>query len=171
MSNRVIVVSLLMMLISACASQLSILTPPAEEDQNALPVLLNTVESIPEATPTPLIVMATAQEVSPTVPYIDTVTTPQVCPGAPVPHVEIGQQVTVLVENFDKLKLRSAPEISLDTEKMELDKFAQLKILEGPVCVVDAETEVFYWFWKVGVPPGTEIGWVAEGDSLHYFIE
>jgi len=155
------------MMISACNGQTSSPDPMVED---VVPVLSYTQESIPVATATPVIVMATEQEPLPTVPFAE-ITTPIVCPGAPAPHIVVGQQVTVVVEDFDKLKLRSAPEISPDTEKMELDKFTQLKILEGPECVSDAETGTSYWFWKVGVPPGTDIGWVAEGDSLHYFVE
>jgi hypothetical protein len=168
MVKRFIAVFLLIVLLSACKGQISTPAPAAEE---LPPVLSYTLESPAVATATPLIVMATEEQASPTVLFAGPFGTPPVCLGAPAPHVSIGQQVTVVVEDFDKLKLRSAPEISPDTEKLELDKFTQLKILEGPVCVADAETEASYWFWKVGVLPGAEIGWVAEGDSLHYFIE
>ena len=161
MAKRFIAVFLLIFLISACSGQVS--TPaPAEE----IPSLLSYTQEVPIATSTPNIIMATEGPVSPTLTNID-----QTCSGAPAPHVTVGQQVSVVVENFDKLKLRSAPEISPDTEILELDKFTQLKILEGPVCVSDTEMGTSYWFWKVGVPPGADIGWVAEGDSLHYFIE
>lgn len=163
MAKRFIAAFSLVVLISACNGQVSTPAPAGEE---TLSVLSYTQESAPIATSTPNIVMATEGPVSPTLTNID-----PTCPGAPAPHVVVGQQVTVVVEDFDKLKLRSAPEISPDTEKMELDKFTQLKILEGPVCASDSETETSYWFWKVGMPPGTDIGWVAEGDSLHYFIE
>ena len=164
MAKRFIAVFSLVTLISACSGQVSTPAPASEEN---LPVISYTLE-VPVATSTPVIVMATEGQAVSTVTFIEA--TPA-CLGAPAPHVVIGQQVTVVVENFDKLKLRSAPEISPETEKMELDKFTQLKILGGPVCVPDAETGTFYWFWKVGVPPGTDNGWVAEGDSLHYFIE
>ena len=165
MAKRFIAVFTLVVLVSACSGQVSTPVPAGEEVPH---VLSYTQESVPVATSTPLIVMATEGQAVSTVTFIEA--TPA-CLGAPAPHVVIGQQVSVVVENFDKLKLRSAPEISPDTEKMELDKFTQLKILEGPICVPDAETGTHYWFWKVGIPPGTDIGWVAEGDSLHYFIE
>jgi hypothetical protein len=164
MTKRFIAVFSLVFLISACSGQVS--TPTLAEEE--LPPVLSYTQEVKIATSTPIIVAATEGQAVSTVTFIEATLA---CLGAPVPHVVIGQQVTVVVENFDKLKLRSAPEISPDTEKMELDKFTQLKILEGPVCVPDTETGVSYWFWKVGVPPGTDIGWVAEGDSLHYFIE
>ncbi len=93
------------------------------------------------------------------------------CPGAPVPHVAIGQEVTVVVNDTDKLKLRETPEISPNTEVTVLDKLTHLKILEGPVCVSSTDPEVSYWFWKVEVISTGETGWVAEGDSSNYFIE
>ena len=93
------------------------------------------------------------------------------CLGAPAPHVAIGQEVTVVVDDTDKLKLRETPEISSNPEVKMLDKLTFLKILEGPVCVSSTDPEVSYWFWKVEVISTGEIGWVAEGDSANYFIE
>ena len=162
MAKRFVAVFFMAVLISACNGQVNTPAPAGEESLS----LLSYTQETPVATPTPNIVMATEGSTSPTLTDIDTT-----CPGAPAPHVVVGQQVSVVVENFDKLKLRSVPEISPDTEILELDKFTQLKILEGPVCVSEAETGTSYWFWKVNVPPGTDIGWVAEGDSSHYFIE
>jgi len=159
MSKRFITVSLLIILISACTRQVAAPTPLVGTFQ---PVFSNTVESIPTATATPLIIGGTEQPVP---------TTGVDCPGAPAFHVAIGQQVIVVVDDTDKLKLREIPEISPDTEVKGLDKFTQLKILEGPVCVSSTDPEVSYWFWKVEVLPNGEIGWVAEGDSLNYFIE
>jgi len=158
MFKRFIAMSLLIILISACTRQVAVPTPPAGTVQ---PVF-STVESIPIATATPLIVGATEQPVA---------TTGVDCPGAPALHVAIGQQVTVVVDDTDKLKLRETPEISPDTEVKGLDKFTQLKILEGPVCAASTDPGVSYWFWKVEVQPNGEIGWVAEGDSSNYFIE
>lgn len=166
MAIRFVAVFILVFLISACSGQASV-PAPAEEDVQPL---LSYTQEAPAATSTPLIVMATDGPALPTAASFE-ITTPVVCPGAPRPQVVVEQQVTVVVENFDKLKLRSAPEISPDTEILELDKFTQLKILEGPECVFDGETGTYYWFWKVGMLTGTDIGWVAEGDSLHYFIE
>ena len=158
MSKRFIAMSLLIMLISACTRQISTPTPLAGTAQ---PVF-STAESSPTVTATPLIVGATEQPV-PTV-GVD-------CPGAPAVHVAIGQEVTVVVDDTDQLKLREIPEISPDTEVIGLDKSTQMKILEGPVCAVSTDPAVSYWFWKVEVQPNGEIGWVAEGDSLNYFIE
>ncbi len=120
MSKRFITLSLLIMLISACTRQVAASTPPAGTAQ---PVF-STAESVPTVTATPLIIGATEQPVP---------TTGVDCPGAPALHVAIGQQVTVVVDDTDKLKLRETPEISPDTEVKGLDKFTQLKILDGPL--------------------------------------
>jgi len=168
MLKRSIVISLMILLTSACTAQFTTLTPPAAEVQ---PAVSNTLETVPTATSTPLVVLATDQGTGPIPTFPpETVTAVSACP-APAPHVTIGQQVTVVVEDFDKLKLRSQPEISTDTVKMELNKFTQLKILDGPVCVPSPETGTSFLFWKVAVIPSGEIGWVAEGDELHYFFE
>jgi len=159
MSKRFILISLFMLLMSACTRQVA--TSPAPLAGTVQPVF-STLDSIPTVTATPPIVGATEQS-APTI-GLD-------CPGAPAPHVAIGQEVTVVVDDTDKLKLRETPEISPNTEVTGLDQFTQLKILEGPICVASTDPEVSYWFWKVEVLPNGEIGWVAEGDSSHYFIE
>ena len=158
MSKRFIAMSLLIILISACTRQVATPTPLAGTVQ---PVF-STVESILTVTATPRIIEATEQPLP---------TTGVECLGAPASHVTIGQEVTVVVDDTDKLKLRETPEISPDTEVAVLDKLTFLKILEGPVCVSSTDPEVSYWFWKVEVISTGEIGWVAEGDSSNYFIE
>lgn len=92
------------------------------------------------------------------------------CESAPIPHVRIGQTVTVLVENYDKLKLRSEPRISQDTVITELNKFTKLEILDGPECVAGVDNTM-YWFWKVRVTSTNKVGWVAEGQLSHYYID
>ena len=159
MSKRLIAISLFVFLTTACVQQYA--TPvAATQIQFAQPLatttataLFNPGESVP--TSTPPIVTATAA----------------VSCSAPAPHVKTGQQVTVMVEDFDKLKLRSEPEISPDNVTLELELYTQLRILDGPVCVLDADTEIQYLFWKVAVIPSGEIGWVAEGDATHYFFQ
>ena len=97
-------------------------------------------------------------------------TTPSACAG---PHAPFGSgvQVTVIAGNSDKLKLRSQLTISPDTVLRELDQYTRLEIVGGPACVTSAETGISYWLWKVKVLPGGKIGWVAEGDGQHTFIE
>lgn len=95
---------------------------------------------------------------------------PGACPGAPMPQVVIGQTVMVVAEDFDKLKLRSEPRIAPDTELKELDKFTNLLIVNGPVCVT-GEANTAYWFWEVQVLPGNEKGWIAEGNLSEYFVK
>lgn len=162
MPKLFIAVSMLILLTSACSRPLAVSTPPVEHIQFAQPMasatptaLFNSINSNAAGTPTPLIVTATAE---------------MSC-SAPEPHVAIGQQVTVTVEDWDKLKLRSIPRISSDTVVLELDQYTQLRILDGPMCVSSPDTEDSYVFWKVVVIPSGEIGWVAERDDSHYFIE
>jgi acetamidase/formamidase len=116
--------------------------------------LFNTTNSTTE-TQTPAIVTATAESAC----------------FAPVPRVAIGDKVLVMVEDWDKLKLRSEAKVSAENVILELDQYSQLKILDGPVCVYSAETGYSYWFWKVVVTASGETGWVAEGDYTHYFLE
>jgi hypothetical protein len=160
MSKSFIVASLLVILVSACSRPYVTATPSAEEIQFAQPM--------GSSTPTALFNMTNSTPTQ--TPSIVTATAALSCP-APAPHVQIGQRVTVTVENWDKLKLRSKPEISSDTVILDLEQYSQLEILEVPECVRSAETGEAYWFWEVKVLPSGEIGWVAEGDSSHYFIE
>lgn len=153
MSKWFISLSLLLILLSACDRPYVGPTAPVEFAQ-------------PMATATP-----TALFNHPTqTPSIVTATAASSC-AAPAPHVQIGQQVTVTVKNWDKLKLRSKPEISSETVILELDQYSLLEILEGPECVFSPETGDSYWFWKVKVLSSGEVGWVAEGDASHYYIE
>jgi hypothetical protein len=175
MSKRFILIFLLVMLISACTQPATTLTSLREEVQSTQSAPSNTVQ--PESTP-PTLTMSElgATEAAITHPatvalpspiFIDTPTAAfSLCPGAPGPYVAIGNQVTVVAEDVDKLKLRSEPEISPDNILRELNRFTQLKIVGGPVCVQSGEMS--YWFWQVEV--GQEIGWVAEGDVQHSFI-
>jgi hypothetical protein len=156
MSKPLIAVLLLLVLTSACSQPVHVTTLPS------VTPIANTIHPTPSATPTPLFVTATEELLVPA--------TESAC-AAPAPRVEIGQEVLVTVEDWDKLKLRSEPVVSEDTVVMELDQFSQLKILDGPVCAYSAETDYSYWFWKVVVIPSGEIGWVAEGDYSHYFIQ
>lgn len=158
MSKRFILIPLFILLMPACTRQLATSTPLAGTVQ---PVF-STPESSPTVTATPLTVEATEEPVS---------STDSNCPGAPAIHVAIGQEVTVVADDTDKLKLRENPEISPDTEVRGLDQFTQLKILDGPVCAASADPAVSYWFWKVEVISTGETGWVAEGNALNYFIE
>ena len=162
MLKRFIAAFLSIILLSACSFQSVTITPPVTEVQNLQPTPLIAQESIPTATATPQVLAATQQPL----PTLDLT-----CPGAPEPQVQVGRQVTVLVDNSDRLKLRSEPRISPYTEIRELDQSTQLLIAQGPVCVHSDETGASYWFWQVQVLPGGETGWVADGNSLSYFIE
>lgn len=182
MSKPFIAVFLFAVLTSACNQPVNVTTLPT------LTPIANTIDPTPSETPTPLIVMATKQDQStatlaivptvafnaPTVAFgtptfVALATVSASCP-APVPHVKVDQQVSVTVEDWDKLKLRSEAALSPDTIILELAQYTQLRILDGPVCVLSPETDSAYLFWKVAVIPSGEIGWVAEGDIWHYFI-
>ena|GEM_PF-4190338 len=173
MAKQFILISLLIILISACTQQASTLTPSPEEVQSTKPVPLNTVESTTTALPD---LAATEKALPPPTAlpsplFVDTVTAAfSLCPGAPGPYAAIGNEVTVVAEDVDKLKLRSEPKISPDNVLRELNRFTQLKIVAGPICVHSTETGTSYWFWQVKAPPDGEIGWVAEGDVQHSFI-
>lgn len=159
MSKHLIVISLLIFLTAACVQQ-SATPAPATVVQFAQPM----------ATTTPTALFIPDASIATSTPPIVTATAAVSC-SAPTPHVETGQQVTVMVEDFDKLKLRSDPEITSDNVTLELGLYTQLRILDGPVCVKDSDTRTEYLFWKVAVIPSGEIGWVAEGDSTHYFFQ
>jgi hypothetical protein len=160
MPKRFFITFLSVILLSACSFQSVTLTPPP---QPAQPTPLNAQESNATATSTPLVLLPTYA--------LPTSTAIASCPDAPLPHIMLGQQVTVMVEDFDKLRLHEIPDASPTTALKELPQFTQLKVLEGPVCVPSTDAQGQYLFWKVQVVPSGEIGWVAEGDSLHYFVE
>ena len=151
----------LLTLLSACTR--SYITPVPSVD--AIP-FAQPMETLP-----PTALFQAGNSVATQTPAVVTPTAAIVCSEAPAPHVDVGQQVTVIVEDWDKLKLRSTPEISSASVVMELAQYSQLRILDGPVCVTDPDTKISYLFWKVAVIPSGELGWVAEGDSSHYFIE
>jgi hypothetical protein len=157
MSKQFIAVLMLVILTSACTQPINVTTLPSVP---SLTPIANTINPTPSATP--LFVTATES-------LLITATGP-VC-AAPAPRVSVGEEVLVTVEDWDKLKLRSDAEVSADNILLELEQYSQLKILEGPVCVYSAETDYSYWFWKVVVIPSGEVGWVAEGDYTHYFIQ
>ena len=176
MSKRFIMVSLLILLASACTSQVTSVTPPPEELQSTQPAPSNTVESEPTlsiiAAWTDLALTNDAI-VHPTFTATDTPAATAtaafaLCPGAPGPYAALGKQAVVVSKDVDKLKVRSEPEISPDNVIGELDQFTELTIVGGPVCVRSSATS--YWFWQVKVHPDGELGWVAEGDVQHPFI-
>ena len=156
MSKRILALSLLLLLTTACNRAYATPVPPVEGIQFTQPMATATPTALFNAAPTqtPSIVTATAQAA---------------CFNAPAPHVKAEQQVTVTVEDWDKLKLRSDPRVSSDNVVLELNQYTQLRILDGPVCF--SNVEAAYLFWKVAVIPSGEIGWVAEGDLTHYFIQ
>ena len=172
MSKRFFPISLLIILISACTYQGNAVTPPVEKVQSTQPAPSNTVEwesTPPTVTASPD--LGPTEKAIPRPTLIDTaIATFPVCPGAPGPYVSLGNQVTVVAEDVDKLKLRSEPKISPETVIRELDRFTQLKIVDGPLCVQSDKTATSYWFWQVYIPLSLEIGWIAEGDVQHPFI-
>jgi len=162
MSKSFIAVFLLILLIPACSRPINITTLPEPDRENlfAQPMASATATALPDVTispgtPTPLVVTATEK----------------VTCDAPAARTAIGDEVLVTVENWDKLKLRSKPEISSNNVVMELEQYSRLKILDGPICASSTETSYSYWFWKAAVIPSNEMGWIAEGDYSHYFIQ
>lgn len=170
MSKRFILVFLMIVLTSACTQQVNVVVPTSEEVQNTQPVSSGTKES-ETTSPEPVVTEKALPHPTfvPTIAPADTATEVfSACPGAPGPYAAIGKTVTVVAEDADKLKLRSEPKTLPETVKRELNRFTQLQIMDGPVCVRDAQ--VPYWYWQVKVLPDGETGWVAEGDVRHSFI-
>jgi len=168
MSKRIIAVTMLIILISACTRQIATPTPSTQDVQ---PVLSDTQVVTPQVGAAPLVTEAAAPQSVPTTASVATAIDASVCPGAAAPHVTFGQLVTVVSDNTDKLKLRSEPKILSDTVIRDLDTATQLKILGGLICVQAPDATTSYWFWMVQVVSTGETGWVAEGDATHYFIE
>src|SRR5215207_196956 len=168
MSKQSILISLLIILLSACTQQVPTSTPLPEEAQETQPAAstpptrtMSELAATEAANPRP------AFTITPTAAETATAVF-SACPGAPGPYAAIGSQVTVVAEDIDKLKLRSEPRISPDTVIGELDRFTQLQVVGGPLCL--RETGASYWFWQVKVLPDGETGWVAEGDVQHSFL-
>lgn len=182
MSKHFSLISLLILLLSACTQQSAAVTP-SPEASHAQPAPSKVVESTPDVIAAWTSAASTQDAVStglagtkdakvrPTFTVTDTAVASataafSLCPGAPGPYVSVGKQVTVVSEDVDKLKLRSTPEISPDNVLRELNRFTRMTVVGGPVCVHSGEAS--YWFWQVQVE--RETGWVAEGDVQHAFI-
>ncbi len=160
MFKSFITILLLALGITACSQPVRVTTLPTQEIQFAQPM----------ASPTATALFPTIGSAATTTPTIMTPIGEALC-AAPVPRVQIGDKVLVTVENWDRLKLRSKPEVAADNVVMDLDQYSQLKVLDGPICAYSAETGYSYYFWQVVVIPSGEKGWVAEGDYTHYFFE
>jgi hypothetical protein len=93
------------------------------------------------------------------------------CKNAPAPRVYIDALVSVVTTDHDRLVLRSSAEINDSNELERLHIGTQLKIHDGPVCVVDPKTHTPYWFWEVKVKSSARMGWVAEGDRALYYLK
>lgn len=93
------------------------------------------------------------------------------CPGAPKPRIFINSLVKVITTNDDRLVLRSEPSISSSTELKRLNYGTELKVHDGPICVIDPDSKIQYWFWEVKVKSNGQMGWVAEGDRILYYLE
>lgn len=178
MSKWLLLISLLFLLASACTQQVTTSSPLPEEAQPTQPAPSKSVQSEPTlsiiaawtelALTKDAIVRPTETEM---LTVADTATAAYpICPGAPGPYVAVGRETIVTAENVDKLKLRSAPDLSDETVIGELERFTQLEIVGGPICVRSGGTGPSYWFWQVEVLPNREVGWVAEGDVQHSFI-
>lgn len=173
MPKQFLMLLLLIILTTACTQQTTPVTPSPEVPHTE-PAPSDTAESEPTLSViTAWTEMALTKDavVRPTLTGTDTAIATAtaefaLCPGAPGPYAAIGNQATVISEDNDKLKLRSTAEISPDNVLRELNRFTQMRIVGGPVCVHSGEAS--YWFWQVRVDG--EIGWVAEGDVNHPFI-
>jgi hypothetical protein len=87
------------------------------------------------------------------------------CPVVLSPHLQAGGKARVLVN----LNMRSSPGIK-DNWMLTNTAQTELRILSGPVCVVQEGGA--YWWWEVENPSGLR-GWSAEAHQggLYYFLE
>lgn len=86
------------------------------------------------------------------------------CSNAPKIRVSVGIQARVTYNNGLALRVRTEPKISNETYIKSIPEGTRFSIIGGPQCFEN------YWFWKIKLSDGTN-GWVAEGDSIDYFIE
>ena len=93
------------------------------------------------------------------------------CTEAPRPRIFVNALVKVIATNDDRLVLRSEPSISSSTELQRLNYGTELKVHDGPICVIDPDLKIQYWFWEVKVKSSGQMGWVAEGDRILYYLE
>lgn len=159
MSKSLIAVLLFIILISACNQPIKVTTLPTGQEQFAQP--------LPSPTSTALFDLNNPPSTEP--PPVVTATLASAC-AAPATRVAIGDKVVVTVEDWDKLKLRAQPTVTSEV-LMDLDQYSHLEIVDGPFCSPPTETGTSYWFWLVTVIPTGEKGWVAEGDTTHYFFQ
>lgn len=150
----------------------------AEPTPTLIPVVVN-------ATPTLPFTIATAPPVA-----LESTPTPELsptpepfCPGAPPMRVEKGIMVRVITDD-EILYVRSSPQILPGNANIigEFLHGVELQVLNGPdedvfACyTIDEERNQRVIFWRIRIPEGTfrdgsTIGWVAEGDSIEYYIE
>ncbi|HVO41945.1 MAG TPA: Ig-like domain-containing protein, partial [Aggregatilineales bacterium] len=85
------------------------------------------------------------------------------CPGAPVTRLKVGANGVVLSDDPRPIRVRSTAGLK-GTQVAMLPPGTTFKIVDGPICA-----DSFVW-WKLTTTDKKTTGWVAEGDSQHYFI-
>ena len=93
------------------------------------------------------------------------------CPNAPATRLVVGQTVIVLSDDPRPINVRAQANTTANVIA-QLPPGTQFKIVAGPVCANN------YVWWQINSPAqtinGTKtpaiVGWVAEGDTQHYFI-
>jgi hypothetical protein len=146
-------------------------TPTQKSTATNLPRPSPQATTFISSTPIPVTYPAVGITRTPLTPTPTGISTSSSCPGALPSRIQINDLVQVVTTNRDRLVLRSSPEINDRTELQRLNTGTRLKIFDGPVCVQDPVTSIYYWFWEVRVKSTDVLGWVAEGDRSLYYLE
>lgn len=95
---------------------------------------------------------------------------PFVCPKAPRPRVQVGDSARIAFTDGSNVRIRSTPEVA-ENILIYLTAGTEIEIIGGPVCAPRPDRTDAFVFWEVFIPSENLTGWVAEGDSIEYYIE
>ena len=99
------------------------------------------------------------------------ITTPTFsCEDAPLTRVQVGDIARVTYTDGTSTRLRSEPQAG-DNLVENLPEGTEFDIIGGPECTLRHGRDDSYVYWEVSVPSRSLVGWVAEGDFNHYYIE
>lgn len=94
--------------------------------------------------------------------YLDLgVTESQLCDGAPPSRIHVGDTIQVITQP-DPLRVRSAP--LTGSIMTNINRGYTAPVIGGPTCAGA------YTWWQIQLQDGQQ-GWVAEGDSVEYYVE
>ncbi len=93
------------------------------------------------------------------------------CPNAPPVRVQVGDRARVTFTDGLALRVRSEPEVTGNNVVVQIPEGTEFEIIGGPVCAPIPETGSSFVFWMISINQGGTTGWVAEGDSVNYYVE